>query len=1692
MATSSLFSNPTPSAIANVQFGRLSDKEIQDISVKKIHITPSLDSFRNPTPAGLYDPALGSVLDKPCSTCRLREPYCTGHCGHIELPTECYHTTFMDMTYRLLRSQCAYCFRLRISHVSINAYICKFKLLQYGLLTEYDDLCSMKRSSSKETEDFADVETFEDPGDLMERRNAFTNKHTRRAKRHAKEDGIRAISNHAASRERKQLLRAFFKDITSTAKCVHCSLKSPGFRKEGSLKVFRKPVDAKLRAEIAESQWTLSNPLVYLQELERQNKKQSDDVPMTNGILEHESSSEAEDNLEATVEENLAMNNVKEMEPQATDSQQYLTPREVHAALTLLFDKHQILFNLVFSSTPKSRKSSNIRPDFFFVKRILVPPNRYRTLAIQGDDIMEHAQNTVLTRIIKSCDILKQIWREIADIQSQSKGRQHSIAQWRNAAIQLQQNVNGLVDQTPNPALGRANENGIKQRLEKKEGIFRKNMMGKRVNYAARSVISPDPNIETNEIGVPLVFARKLTYPEPVTNHNFYEMKQAVINGPLKYPGATAIENEYGQVLNLARKKDEERVALANQLLTPSNQWLKGAQNKKVYRHLLSGDVVLMNRQPTLHKPSIMGHRARVLLHEKTIRMHYANCNTYNADFDGDEMNMHFPQNEVARSEALQIADTDHQYLSATAGKPLRGLIQDHISMGVQFTNKDTMFDREDYHQLLYSCLRPEKSHTTSEKIELVPPSIIKPRPMWTGKQVITTIMQNVRPLDRAGLSFTGKSSTPGTSWGKDSEEGNVIFKDGEHLCGILDKSQLGPSNGGLIHSVHEVYGHITASKLISVLGRLLTRFLNMRAWSCGVDDLRLTIEGDNNRRQILSKVRTVGLETASQYVSLDGEQISEREPELMTRLEEVLRDDDKQNGLDMVYKEQNGAISSDLTTKCLPSGLSKPFPWNQMQAMTGSGAKGSGVNANQISCNLGQQVLEGRRVPVMVSGKTLPSFQPFEVNPKAGGYVSGRFLTGVDPKEYYFHAMGGREGLIDTAVKTSKSGYLQRCIIKGLEGLKTDYDYSVREATTGAIIQFLYGEDGLDTTKQTFLNNYSFLGQNHLSIMSQIHLQEDIQRVYNEEAEQWRKDSMKKVRKTGSMTAMDPVISHYVPGTNLGSTSESFAIGVTRYAEENPDGLIKDKKRKIDGLVSKKTFKGIMDMKYLRSLIDPGEAVGIVAAQSVGEPSTQMTLNTFHLAGHSAKNVTLGIPRLREIVMTASRNISTPMMTLIPIDEVLDDQAERFAKGISRLSLAEVIDSLTVNEIIDPGEGNDPARLYDIEIQFFKPEDYTNEYAITVQDIATCLTKSFVRNVVKAIEKELKKKAKESTLSTVTAAVPEIGKSVSRVEEQIAGEQGNMDEGDNDSDEDRDAAKQNRQRQGDEYDDPDGEEEAALAASSDEEGDSDNDPSPSKPDKSSSKKRKRIDPSQKDPNDSDASTSSAISTAAAEAAENLKADINHLAHYRFSTKRGRRCTITLSFPIRTPKILLLPILERVAHATVIQSIPNITTAAFSVDKKPGSGHNKRTVTTAGVNLLAIRDYQDIINPHTVTANDIHAMVDRYGIEAGRNTIIAEIDTVFKGHGISVDNRHINLIADAMTQTGSYKAFSRMGVVRDLGSPLGRMSFETVMAVLKDAVLEGEADDLSGPSGRIVVGRVGEVGTGGFGVHVDVGGETAV
>lgn len=1369
----------------------------------------------------------------------------------------------------------------------------------------------------------------------------------------------------------------------------------------------------------------------------------------------------------------------------------YVDPSEVRAIVAELFNVEREIFALVYNHRT-GEKAAAVSADMFFIHSLLVPPSKYRPETKTGDgEISEARENTSYRDVLKRCEGLNQLGNILRGSVEDGNQKRRSFADFQAIRILLQDAVNGIIDSNLKPQ-GRQLIEGIKQKLEKKEGLFRMNMMGKRVNFAARTVISPDPNIETNEIGVPPVFAKKLTFPEPVTNHNFYDMKEAVLNGFAKWPGASAIENETGQAVGLRFKNFEERQALANQLLAPSNTGLNGSRNKKVHRHLNNGDMVLMNRQPTLHKPSMMAHRVRVLPGERTLRMHYANCNTYNADFDGDEMNMHFPQNEIARSEALSIADTDHQYLVATSGKPLRGLIQDHISMGVWLTNKDTLFDQDDYYQLLCSCLRPESNQINSDRIKTVPPAIIKPKPLWTGKQVVTTVMTNITPLSHPGLTLQSKSQTPWERW-DDEAEGQVIFDQGVLICGILDKAQLGPTGGGFIHAVYEAYGPSAAGGLLTILGRLLTKFLHMRAWSCGMDDLELTREGESKRHEKLQEAQTIGHDVALKYVTLDESDLPEqkKEKELIKRLGEVLKDNEKQAGLDNVYKARTDKLSSETTNMCLPAGLVKAFPKNQMQTMTTTGAKGSVVNANLISCNLGQQVLEGRRVPVMVSGKTLPSFKPFETKVRAGGYITDRFLTGVKPQEYYFHAMAGREGLIDTAVKTARSGYLQRCIIKAMEGLKSHYDATVRDSD-GSMIQFLYGEDGLDVTKQKHLTDFRFLIENYLSMVANLELAQNLHRLKDSGAEEYNKSAIKRYRKTGKVDCIDPALALYNPGSNVGSTSESFAMALKAYCDENPQKKlrIKNDAGTRDASINKTTFNLLMNVKYMRSTIEPGEAVGVVAGQSIGEPSTQMTLNTFHLAGHAAKNVTLGIPRLREIVMTASKVISTPNMTLHLIPEVDEESAQRFAKMITKLTMAAVIKDVRVGEKIGKGRfGHARAKIYSIRLDLYPAAEYCEAYAISVDTVLTTLESKFTPNLARAIKKELTRRG-EAKLLKESAALPEIGKASGKDPEPRGKADAELEGGEDDMDEEVDEdgsdedAKRGRQRQNKteavSYEAPDEEEEdIAKKAQRETTPDVDDDVDSAI---GGSPKTPQTEAGAED-GDSDDEEASAVKATAKEREARLKDKSPGLSRFEFDAKGAEWCEIEFEFDVSTAKLLLLPLVEAACHQAIIQAIPNLESGMYTTEKERDPVTKKMqevpVVLTQGVNLKAMHAYQNVLNPHKIFTNDIWQMMTIYGIEAGRATIIREMDAVFKGHSITVDMRHLNLIADYMTRDGGFKPFSRMGLESSV-SPLQKASFETTTGFVRDAVLEGDFDELSNPSARIVMGKLSGVGTGAF------------
>lgn len=1641
----------------------------------------------------------------------------------------------MDQAYRLLRAQCVYCHRFRMARKDIHRYACMFRLLQYGLLHEAQEIDAIGQdffgtAASEVPAAGADQESDEDGEEsqdaVIKARDSYVRKVLQGHRINLGD--IRKGKHEGASELRRQLVKDFLAGILKARACSSCTGISPTYRKDRFVNIFERPLSPKEKAKMAQKNFRTKDAVLLLNRQKAKGDEYADDEGIADINLSSEESDDGEDdegvgeeldvNGDVVMTEAPAKRKTAGARKGKEDSQRLVNVMEVKGRLDLLFLKERDILELLYNSKPARKQSKDMAANMFFLQTILVPPNRFRPEARMGDSqISEAQQNGLYKKILRSASNLAQISRDLAASAGSADagdktaraGRDRDMTALQKAWNELQENVNGLIDITKGPnsmVASQRLEEGIKQKLEKKEGLFRKNMMGKRVNYAARSVISPDPNIETNEIGVPPVFAKKLTYPEPVTSHNFKDMQQAVINGIDIWPGASAIENENGQIVNLRTKSVEDRVSLANQLLAPSGNNFSGTRNKKVYRHITNGDVVLMNRQPTLHKPSIMGHRVRVLPGEKTIRMHYANTNTYNADFDGDEMNMHFPQNEVARAEALQLADTDHQYISGTQGKPLRGLIQDHISVSVDLCSKDSFFDRGAYQQLIYSAIRPESGHINSERIELVPPAIIKPVPRWTGKQVITTILKNIKPNNCGDLWMNGKAQVKGERWGVHVEEGTVMFRDGEFVCGILDKSQLGPSSGGLIHAVHEIYGPAVAGKLLSSMGRLLTRYEAERAFTCGMDDLTLTPEGEAARKEKLEAARAIGLQVAAQYVTLADRNPDKSDPELLKRLEEVARDDKKQESLDLLMNQACAEVSKGITSACLPAGLEKQFPKNHMQAMTTSGAKGGPVNVNLISCNLGQQVLEGRRVPLMVSGKSLPSFKPFETDVRAGGYIVNRFLTGIRPQEYYFHHMAGREGLIDTAVKTSRSGYLQRCLIKGMEGLEVSYDTSVRDAD-GTLVQFLYGEDGLDITKQSYLNDFGFLLNNMDSQLAQIRYTDPSTHILFEHKDYITKQMKQAIKgaaaaaaAVGGAAVPDPITSYLDPSRFAFATSEKFFKTMSEYTKTNPDRLIRGKGTKESSTstpghaagIARKTAEKIIAAKYVRSLVQPGEAVGIVAGQSVGEPSTQMTLNTFHLAGHSAKNVTLGIPRLREILMTASTKISTPSMTLVLNEELSHEDGEKFAKAISKLPLSHVLDRATVRERVGRGIAYAVAKIFEVRLRFFPSAEYAKTYAITKADVLQTVERKFIPALESLVLKEMKKRRSGDNGS----AAPQVGVSSGTVEMAAAttseggGRGEDDDDDDDDGDEDATNAKQRAYRTEAVSYGPNDEEDDAVQQQMERQaspfgGEMEDEAYGGSPEPEERPAEGRGEDDDKAEDEIDAGEALSKTREA-----RIRSKHEHVSQFRCDEARGEWCEFTLEFDASLPKLLMLNLVQEAVRKSLVQQIAGVGVCTFDekaelVNAKTGEKTKVAAVHTQGTNLRAMQQYGDYINPNMIITNDIAAVLEMYGVEACRNNIVRELREVFGSHGISVDPRHLNLIGDYMTRNGGFTPFNRMGLTGNV-SPFTKMSFETTLAFLKDAILDGDWDDLSTPSARLVMGRLGKVGTGSFDVFTNV------
>jgi DNA-directed RNA polymerase subunit A' len=568
----------------------------------------------------------------------------------------------------------------------------------------------------------------------------------------------------------------------------------------------------------------------------------------------------------------------------------------------------------------------------------------------------------------------------------------------------------------------------LSQRLKGKDGRFRGSLSGKRVNFSARTVISPDPNLSVIEVGIPLAVANEMSIPVQVTPYNIDELRQMVLNGPVR----TSLFQPCGA--NYAIRPDRRRLRLAEGNLETVAEQLEAGWT--VERQIRDWDIVLFNRQPSLHRMSIMAHRVRVM-DGRTFRLNPAVCPPYNADFDGDEMNLHLPQTEEARAEAAILVAVEENILSPRFGGPIIGGIHDHVSGIFLLTNQMRWFTRSEALYLLKNI----------DIRELPEPGMeVEGEPMWSNKQVFSTILPT-----ELNMVFKASSCQNCDTCKKELCERDAYVRifDGKVESGTIDKKAIGAFDGQIVHRIIRQYGMKRAAAFIDDITHLAIRAIMLDGFSFGIDDEDLSRTEYGQIDEVLNGAVVDVQRRIKIYEDGQLEPMPGRTPEetLEMQIMQVLGK----------ARDRTGEIAG----RHLGLG-------NSAVVMAVSGARGSMLNLTQMAGCVGQQSVRGERIMRGYDERTLPHFKKGDRGSDAHGFIKHSYKGGLSPTEFFFHAIGGREGLVDTAVRTSQSGYLQRRMINALQDLKVAYDGTVR-TTGGRIIQFRYGEDGTDPMKSSF-----------------------------------------------------------------------------------------------------------------------------------------------------------------------------------------------------------------------------------------------------------------------------------------------------------------------------------------------------------------------------------------------------------------------------------------------------------------------------------------------------------------------------------------------------------------------------------------------------------------------------------------------
>ncbi|MDD5192174.1 MAG: DNA-directed RNA polymerase subunit A' [Candidatus Nanoarchaeia archaeon] len=865
----------------------------------------------------------------------------------------------------------------------------------------------------------------------------------------------------------------------------------------------------------------------------------------------------------------------------------------------------------------------------------------------------------------------------------------------------------------------------ITERIKGKEGRIRHNLAGKRVNFSSRTVVSPDPSLRMNEVGIPLEIAKILTVNEKVNSSNIEKLKKIIMKED--YPTANYIIRPDGRRKRISPDLKQE---ILDELVP----------GYTVERQLIDGDVVLFNRHPSLHKASLMAHFVRVLPY-KTFRIHPAAAPPYNADFDGDEMNIHVPQTEEARAEAKILMDVNQNLMSCKDNSNLLGCGADAITGG--YLLSDAEITKANASQLLYQA--GINSKLNKKTID--------------GKEIISQILPKI---DYKGKSKSGKS---------------LDIKNGEIISGVIDENSFGVENGELLKYLDREVGRNQTINVLENAFKLGTKYLSGHGFTISVGDLTVNEKVKNSSEEIIKDAEKETQDIIDKYHSgnleiIPGKTAEEtREIKILQKLNEI--------------RTKIGKV------------VGEEFPKeNPISTMMRAGAGGNVLNITQMACNVGQMTLWAKRIDMGFNNRTLSFFKEHDLSPKARGFIYSSFLKGLQPYEFFFGAITGRDALMDTALRTPKSGYLYRRLANALQDIKVEYDGTVRDGGR-KIIQFKYGDDGKDVSK--------------------LHKNEDV---------------------------------------------------------------------------------------------CPGEAIGIVTAQSFGEPSTQMVLSVFHFAGVAEMQVTLGLPRLIEI-FDARRTPSTP------------------------------------------------------EMQIYLEKEYNNEKDARV--IAEKIQEIKLKDIAKEIKINFSEKRIEAVIDS--EAVKRVHSSIETISDRLK-------------------------------------------------------------------------------------------------------------------EKGHKCKVSGNSIMFSEKDLdfkqIYKLKEKIKE-TVISGIKGVE--QILVVKRD----RDYVILTAGNNLKEIMQFKGIDKTRTIS-NDLHEVCDILGVEVARAVIMKEIRKVIDSQGLEINQRHLKLISDAMTTTGSVKGITRMGIISQKSSILARASFETPIKQFINATLKDNKDELSSVIENIILNQPVPVGTGLPGLLVEVTG----